>query len=37
MLNKRINDRFFSSSKENYGVIVADRVVSSHFDYFLIA
>ncbi|CAK69818.1 unnamed protein product (macronuclear) [Paramecium tetraurelia] len=37
MVNKRINDRFFSQSKENFGMIVADRVVSSHFDYFLIA
>ncbi|CAD8060811.1 unnamed protein product [Paramecium primaurelia] len=37
MVNKRINDRFFSNTKDNYGLIVADRVVSSHFDYFLIA
>ncbi|CAD8064937.1 unnamed protein product [Paramecium sonneborni] len=36
-VNKRINDRFFSQQKENYGIIVADRVVSSNFDYFMIA
>lgn len=37
MVNKRINDRFFSDTKENFGMIVADRVVSSRFDYFMIA